>query len=99
MAKKLTGGRPRGSTRTDDEVAKAFGGTIAALRVEREISQLDLAGLSNIERSHLGRIERGEATPTLVAACKIAVALDCSVSQLMVGLDVLVAQRRSTLPQ
>ncbi len=76
-------GRPVGATTFDAELAQAFGMAVRALRTERGIAQETLANLASIERSHLGKIERGEHTPTLAAIFKIARALECSTAVLM----------------
>lgn len=76
-------GRPAGSTTFDAELAKAFGAAVRALRTERGIAQESLANLAGIERSHLGKVERGEHMPTLAIIFKIASALDCSTAVLM----------------
>ena len=76
-------GRPPGATTYDAELAQAFGTAVRALRTERGIAQEMLANLANVERSHLGKIERGEHTPTLAVIFKIAGALECSTAVLM----------------
>ncbi|MGH8159776.1 MAG: helix-turn-helix domain-containing protein [Rhodanobacter sp.] len=76
-------GRPVGATTFEAEPAKAFGGAVRALRTEHGVAQEDLANLAGIERSHLGKIERGEHMPTLVLILKIARALGCSSADLM----------------
>ena len=76
-------GRPTGATTFDADLAQAFGTAVRALRTERGIAQEMLANLAGIERSHLGKIERGEHTPTLAIIFKIANALECSTAVLM----------------
>ena len=76
-------GRPPGATTFDAELAQAFGAAVRALRTERGIAQEMLANLAGIERSHLGKIERGEHMPTLAIIFKIASALECSTAVLM----------------
>ena len=76
-------GRPTGSTTYDAELAHAFGAAVRALRMERGIAQESLAHQAGIERSHMGKIERGEHMPTLAIIFKIARALDCSTAVLM----------------
>lgn len=76
-------GRPAGSTTFDAELAQAFGVAVRALRTERGIAQETLANLAGIERSHMGKIERGEHVPTLPLILKIARALKCSSAHLM----------------
>lgn len=76
-------GRPAGSTTHDAELARAFGAAVRALRIERGIAQESLAHLAGIERSHMGKIERGTHMPTLAIIFKIAGALECSTAVLM----------------
>lgn len=76
-------GRPAGATTFDADLARAFGAAVRALRTERGIAQESLANLAGIERSHIGKIERGEHMPTLAIIFKIAGALKCSTAALM----------------
>ena len=76
-------GRPTGSTTYDAELAHAFGAAVRVLRMERGIAQESLAHQAGIERSHMGKIERGEHMPTLAIIFKIAGALECSTAVLM----------------
>ncbi|MFT4100479.1 MAG: helix-turn-helix transcriptional regulator [Burkholderiaceae bacterium] len=76
-------GRPAGTTTHDAELAHAFGAAVRALRMERGIAQESLAHLAGIERSHMGKIERGTHQPTLALILKIAVALGVSAAELM----------------
>ena len=80
-------GRPAGSTTHDAELAHAFGAAVRALRMERGIAQESLANLAGIERSHMGKIERGEHVPTLPLILKIATALGISASELMAATE------------
>lgn len=43
--------------------------------------------MAGIERSHMGKIERGEHMPTLAIIFKIASALDCSTAVLMTATE------------
>lgn len=76
-------GRPVGATTFDAELAQAFGAAVRALRAERGIAQESLANLAGIERSHVGKVERGEHMPTLAIIFKLASALECSAAVLM----------------
>ncbi|MDR0780087.1 MAG: helix-turn-helix domain-containing protein [Pseudomonadales bacterium] len=76
-------GRPAGATTFDAELAQAFGAAVRALRTERGIAQEMLANLAGVERSHMGKVERGEHAPTLAIIFKIADALECSTAVLM----------------
>lgn len=80
-------GRPSGATTFDAELAQAFGAAVRALRTERGIAQESLAHLAGIERSHMGKVERGEHMPTLAIILKIARALGCSSADLMMATE------------
>ena len=80
-------GRPAGATTFDAELAQAFGAAVRALRLERAIAQDSLAHLAGVERSHMGKVERGEHMPTLAIIFKIASALECSTAVLMTATE------------
>ena len=82
-------GRPVGSKTADPVLAVAFGAAVRAARTTRGIAQETLALLSKIERSHVGKIERGEHMPTLAAVLKIARALGMSGAELMAAAEAL----------
>lgn len=56
-------GRPTGATTFEAAPAQAFGAAVRAVRTEDGIAQETLAHLAGIERSHMGKIERGEHMP------------------------------------
>ncbi len=76
-------GRPIGATTFEAAPALAFGAAVRAVRTEDGIAQETLAHLAGIERSHMGKIERGEHMPTLALVLKIARALGRSAGELM----------------
>jgi len=76
-------GRPAGTTTYEAEPAIAFGAAVRKVRTSLGIAQEALAHLAGIERSHMGKIERGEHVPTLPLILKIARALKCSSAHLM----------------
>ena len=76
-------GRPTGATTFDAGPARAFGDAERHLRTLDGIAQETLAHLAGVERSHMGKIERGEHMPTLALILKIARALGRSASELM----------------
>jgi XRE family transcriptional regulator, regulator of sulfur utilization len=76
-------GRPRGARSFDETVAKMLGAAARARRLENEMSQEQLADASGLERSYVGRLERGGSQPTLLALLKLAKGLDCGVSELI----------------
>ena len=59
------------------------GETIAYFRKKQKISQEVLSGLSDIGRTHLSAIERGERKPTLETLYKISCALQVSMSEIV----------------
>ena len=76
-------GRPAGTTTHDSELAVAFGTAVRELRTADGIAQETLAHIAGIERSHMGKIERGQHMPTLALIFKIASALGKSHAALM----------------
>ena len=56
---------------------------IADLRTEKGFSQTDLANESGVSRVMIGKYERGEASPSIEAAKKIADALGVSLDYLV----------------
>jgi transcriptional regulator with XRE-family HTH domain len=61
---------------------------LSALRKEKKISQADLAEQAGIHSNVLGRYERGEATPSVEMAAKLATALDVSLDYLVGNTDI-----------
>jgi len=59
-----------------------LGDRIRAVRKATEMTQEDLAGASDIDRSYIGGVERGERNLTFTMLCKIAKALKCDVASL-----------------
>ena len=76
-------GRPTGTTTYEAKPAIAFGAAVREERTNQGIAQEVLAHMAGIERSHMGKIERGEHVPTLPLILKIARALKCSAAHLM----------------
>lgn len=80
-------GRPVGSTTYEPEPALAFGQAVRAARMEQGMAQEELAALAEIERSHMGKIERGEHMPTLALILRIAVALNRSAADVIAATE------------
>lgn len=76
-------GRPVGATTFEEAPARAFGAAVRATRMADGLAQEALAHLAGVERSHMGKIERGEHMPTLAMILKIAGALGRSSAELM----------------
>jgi transcriptional regulator with XRE-family HTH domain len=68
-------GRPRGARTFDPAPALAFGKAVRERRLTVGVSQEQLANAALVERSHMGKIERGEHMPNLVLILRIAEAL------------------------
>lgn len=63
---------------------KKFGEKIKELRKKQNVSQERLADLSEIERSYMGRIERGESNPPAYTVYKIKIALGLDSSETLI---------------
>jgi len=61
----------------------ALGARVRALREGMGLSLRDLAERSRVSAPMLSQVERGETSPTIAAATKIASGLDLSLSQLL----------------
>ena len=83
MERKLKPGRPRGSTTFEPAAARALGSVVRQCRVELGISQEELGHRAEIERSHMGKIERGQHLPNLALILKLAGALSTSPGSLV----------------
>lgn len=66
---------------------QAIGRRIQEIRKERKITQGTLAERADLTTNYIGKIERGEAQPTLEALVAIAEALRVNVSNLFLYLD------------
>jgi len=62
---------------------RALGAAIRAARLERHISQEELAHRSEIDRSYMSSIERGAQNPGIVSVLRIVGAMDMSMTELM----------------
>ncbi|WP_036798617.1 helix-turn-helix domain-containing protein [Photobacterium marinum] len=65
------------------DLAKRFGEKLRVKRKEMGISQDKLALLADIDRSYVGRIERGEVNITLEKVYQLAEVLACDVRELL----------------
>lgn len=64
-------------------ITNLVGNRIRALRARRRITQQQLADSANIPRATLATIEKDESNPSLAAVYKIAVALNCTIDDLL----------------
>lgn len=74
-----------GTTYTKDE--KAFlvqiGNRIRKLRIEADLSQEKLAFESELDRTYIGSVERGERNISVINLRKIAKALKCKTADIL----------------
>ncbi|GFD92165.1 hypothetical protein KUL156_40130 [Alteromonas sp. KUL156] len=61
---------------------KAIGKRVKSLRKEREMSQLDLASLCDLEKTSISRIENGRANITLKTAVTLSKNLNVDLKEL-----------------
>lgn len=65
------------------DLSKRIGLVIREHRIEKNIIQERLALMCDIDRSYLGRIERGEVNITVVKLSQIALILEISIKDLL----------------
>ena len=75
-------------------VLRAFGSAVRRRREALELSQERLAEVSELHRTYIGGIERGERNAGLVNITRLAVALDTSVADLLQDVDAVISARR-----
>jgi transcriptional regulator with XRE-family HTH domain len=68
---------------TPDERALGIGPRVKALRESEGLSLRDLAERSGVSAPMLSQVERGETSPTLAVAARIAAGLELRLSQLL----------------
>lgn len=74
----------RQSIKTDgDGRLRKLGAAIRAARLERGLSQEALADASGLDRSHMGKVERGERNVSVLNVARVAEALNASIASLM----------------
>jgi transcriptional regulator with XRE-family HTH domain len=77
IVRSLRAGRPAGATSYDKEIALAFGAVVRERRLKNDLPQDELASRSDVDRSHISKIERGSNLPTLPVIFKISKGLEC----------------------
>ncbi len=70
-------------TDKDKQVLKEFGAKVKDIREDKNYTQEAFADKAGIERSYMGKIERGESNPTLLKVHKIAKAFKVHSSKLL----------------
>jgi len=75
---------PRQSIKTDtDGRLRKLGTAIRAVRLERGLSQEALADMAGVDRSHMGKIERGERNVSVLNVARVADALGVTMGALL----------------
>lgn len=69
--------------KSKDQAVINFGQNVKSARKKKELSQEALASLSDLHRTYIGMIERGEKNITLINIIKLSRALDIPVCELM----------------
>ena len=67
-------------------VAKRLGARIQKLRLERELSQEELAFEADLHRTYISHVERGSRNITVLGLCKIAKGLKIEPYEILKGL-------------
>ena len=70
---------PRGQA---NDVSARFGRRLRLLRLERQMTQLDMAKRFGIDRSYISEVERGRKSMTLAMLEVIALGMEISLSRL-----------------
>ncbi|MCF8275600.1 MAG: helix-turn-helix domain-containing protein [Flavobacteriales bacterium] len=66
----------------DEQLLQAFGERVRSLRIERNLSQYELADTANISRSQVKGIEKGDINPSLCTMAVLADAFNITTSEL-----------------
>ncbi len=74
---------PNLSKNRQDPALVALGKAIRRIRLLKNISQEKLALLAEVDRSYVGRVERGDNNVAVLTLARLANALDISIAQLM----------------
>jgi len=69
------------------DITERFGKKVRHFRKLKNLSQDELAELSELHRTYIGSVERGERNITLLNANKIANALTISLTELVIDDD------------
>lgn len=70
------------STKTTDYILSRFGHKVRAVRKMKNLSQEALADRSELDRTYIGGVERGERNVSLINIEKIAKALEVEIKDL-----------------
>jgi transcriptional regulator with XRE-family HTH domain len=71
----------------EKEIKVKLGLTLLKLRTEKNLSQERLAQMVDSHRNYIGRVERGEQSPTLTFWFRIAKALNLKLSDIILMVE------------
>ena len=74
---------PNLSKNRQDPILVALGDAIRRIRLEKGISQEKLALLAEVDRSYVGRVERGDNNVAVLTLARLAKALEVSLANLL----------------
>lgn len=74
---------PNLSKQRQDPILVALGNAIRRVRLEKGVSQEKLALLAEVDRSYVGRVERGDNNVAVLTLVRLAKALEISMRDLM----------------
>lgn len=74
---------PNLSSKRQDPALIALGSAIRRIRLSKDISQEKLALMAEVDRSYVGRVERGDNNVAILTLLKLAEAMDISLAKLM----------------
>lgn len=70
-------------TSKDIEILIALGLRIKEIRLNKNMSQEELSGRTELHRTYIGSVERGERNISIINLTKIAIALSVNVSTIV----------------
>jgi transcriptional regulator with XRE-family HTH domain len=65
------------------EILLSFGSRLRQIRLERQLSQEDLADLAGFDRTYISLLERGKRNISLINISKLSKALQMEISELL----------------
>ncbi len=74
---------PNLSSNRQDPALVALGAAIRRIRLSKDISQEKLALMAEVDRSYVGRVERGDNNVAILTLSKLALAMDITLEKLM----------------
>jgi len=74
---------PNLTSQRHDPALLALGEALRRIRKAKSVSQENLALLAGVDRSYVGRVERGDNNVAVLTLVRLAAALDISIATLM----------------